>query len=63
MKNESEDKLGIDYETQMRILIASEEDADLIENLKKYCKASKNHPDFDEEKIVDDIHARIFSFL
>jgi hypothetical protein len=44
LKDESEDKLGVDHETQLRILIASEEDAELRENLKEYCKVSKNHP-------------------
>ena len=61
--NEAEDKLGIYYETQLKILIACEEDAEWRENLKEYCKVSANHPDFDEEKIVDDILARNFSFL
>ena len=63
LKNEAEDKLGIDYETQLKILIACEEDAEWRENLKEYWKVSENHPDFDEEKIVDDILARNFSFL
>ena len=63
LKNKAEDKLGIDYETQLKIWIACEDDAELRENLKEYCKVSKNHPDFDEEKIVDDILARNFSFL
>ena len=63
IKEDLKGKLGIDYETQLRILIASEEDAELRENLKEYCSASKNHPDFDEEKLVDDILASNFSFL
>ena len=62
-KNETADKLGVDYETQLRILIASEENAELRENLQEYCKVSKNHPNFDEEKLVDDILARNFAFL
>ena len=62
-KNETADKLGVDYETQLRIRIASEENAELRENLQEYCKVSKNHPYFDEEKLVDDILARNFAFL
>ena len=60
---DAEDKLGIDYETQLKILIASEEDPEVRENLQEYCKVSKNHPDFDEQKIVDDILSRNFSFI
>ena len=63
LKNESKDKLGVDYESQLRILIASEENAELRENLRDYCIASRNHPDFNEEKLVEDILARNFSFL
>ena len=60
---DAEDKLGIDYETQLKILIASEEDPEVRENLQEYCKVSKNHPDFDEQKIADDILNRNFSFI
>ena len=63
LKNEVEGKLGIDFETQLNILIASEEDAELRENLREYCDASKNHPSFNEEKFVDDILSRNCSFL
>ena len=63
MKEELDDKLGTDFETQLRILIASEENAELRENLKEYCSASKNTPDFNEEKLVDDILKKNFSFL
>ena len=63
LKDETEDKLAINYETQLQILIASEENPELRENLKEYCSASKNHPDFDEEKIVEDILSRNFCFI
>ena len=49
------DKLGIDYETQLRILIACEENAELRENLNEYVRVSRNHQDYDEEKLVEDI--------
>ena len=41
----------------------SEENAKLRENLIEYCNKSKNHPDFDEQIIVDDIINSNFSFL
>ena len=41
--------------SQLRILIASEEDAELRENLRD--------PNYNEEKLVDDILARNFAFL
>ena len=62
-KNEKEDKLGINFETQLEILIASEENPELRENLKEYCQKSRKHPDFDEEQIVDDILSKNFSYL
>jgi hypothetical protein len=63
LKNETQEKLGINYETQLNILIASEENAELRENLREYCSASRNHPDFDEEKLVEDILCINFSFI
>ena len=62
LKNDTNSKLGINYETQLDILIASEENAELRENLTQYCKRSRSHPDFDEEKLVDDILAKNFVF-
>ena len=63
LKDESKDRLGMNFETQMNILIASEENPELRENLKEYCRVSRLHPDFDEERIVDDILSRNFSFV
>ena len=63
LKNEIDEKLGINYEMQLNILIASEENAELRENLREYCNNSRNHPDFDDEKLVEDILAKKFSFL
>ena len=63
LKDESEDALGVNYETQLNILIASEENAELRENLTEYCRVSRLHPDFDEERMVDDILSRNFAFL
>ena len=63
LKRDAEDRLGIDFETQLNILIASEEDAELRENFSNYCKASRLKPDFDEERMVDDILSGNFSFL
>ena len=63
LKDEKESKLKMNYETQLEILIASEENAEIRENLTNYCLNSRNHPDFDEEKMVDDILARNFGFL
>ena len=63
LKDESKDRLGMNFETQLNILIASEENPELRENLIEYCRVSRLHPDFDEERIVDDILSRNFSFL
>ena len=63
LKNEAVEKLGINYETQLSILIASEENAELRENLREYCSASRNHPEFDEEKLVEDILSGNFTFI
>ena len=63
LKEESKDKLGIDYETQLRILIACEENAELRENLNEYVRISRNHNEFDEEKLVEDILTKNYSFL
>ena len=62
LKNDANSKLGMNYETQLDILIASEENAELRENLTQYCERSRNHPDFDEEKLVDDILSKNFVF-
>ena len=63
LKNKAKEKLGINYENQLRILIASEENAEMRENLTEYYSMAQKHPNFDEEKIVDDILAHNFSFL
>ena len=63
LKEETEDKLGINYETQLNILIASEENPEIRENIREYCITSRNHPEFDEEKLVDDILSGNFTFL
>ena len=63
LKNDSEDKLGIDYAKQLRILIESEENPELRENLREYYEKSMKHPDFDEERIVNDILCHNYSFL
>ena len=60
LKNDIDDKLGVNYETQLNILIAN---AELRENLREYCISSRNHPDFNEEKLVEDILSRNFSFM
>ena len=63
LKNEVEEKLAINYEMQLRILIASEEDPEVRENLNQYWETSKSHPEYDDEKIVDDILCKKFSFI
>ena len=63
LKNEVKDKLEMNFETQLKILITSEEDAEIRENLKEYYKHAKKNPNFDEEKIIEDILTRNFSFL
>ena len=63
LKDDCEDKLGIDYAKQFRKLIASEENPELRENLREYYETSKEHPDFDEERIVNDILCHNYSVL
>ena len=63
LKEETEDKLGINYETQLNILIASEDNPEVRENMREYCSTSRNHPEFDEEKLVEDILSGKFTFL
>ena len=63
LKNEVEEKLAINYEMQLRILIASEEDPEVRENLNQYWETSKSHPEYDDDKIVDDILCKKFSFI
>ena len=62
-KEEVIKKLDINYETQLRILIASEENIEMRENLREYCQISKSHPIFDEEQLVNDIISNNYSFL
>ena len=63
LKHNSKETLGINFETQLNILIASEENPEMRENLQDYVRTSRLHKDFDEEKIVDDILCKNFSFL
>ena len=63
IQNSDEDKPGINYSSQLKILIMSEENAKLRENLREYCNKSKNHPNFDEKIIADDIINSNFSFF
>ena len=43
--------------------IACEENAELRENLNEYVRISRNHNEFDEEKLVEDILTKNYSFL
>jgi len=61
-KEEVIKKLDINYETQLRILNASEENIEMRENHREYCQISKSHPDFDEEQLVNDIISNNYFF-
>ena len=63
LKNEAEDKLGINFETQLDILITSEQNPELRENLREYCSEARKKSDFDEEKCVEDILCNRFSYI
>ena len=63
LAQDAKDKLATNYEIQLEILIASEVDPEIRENLREYCRLSSANDNFDEEKIVDDILNRNFSFL
>ena len=63
LKDNCKDSLGINFETQLNILIASEDNLEVRDNLIDYCNKSRNHPEFDEETLVDDILSKQFSFL
>ena len=43
--------------------LESEENPELRENLREYYEKSMKHPDFDEERIVNDILCHNYSFL
>ena len=63
IKSEVVDKLDTNYEVQIRILIESEEDLETREMLREYFEKSQDHPSFSEEKFIDDILSKKFSFL
>ena len=63
LKNHTNDKLQPNFEAQLDILIASEENPDLREYLREYCNSSRKHNDFDEEKLVDDILNKQFNYI
>ena len=44
LKNNCKDSLEINFETQLNILIASEDNLEVRDNLIDYCNKSRNHP-------------------
>ena len=63
LKDETKDKLSMDYETQIRILIESENNLDQRENLREYYKDAQKKNDFDEERFVEDLLSNNYVFL
>ena len=57
------DRLDTNYELQIDILIECEEDAESRELIRDYYVKAKNHADFSEEKFIEDILHKTFTFL
>ena len=57
------DRLGTNFEQQVKILIESEENLELREQLYKYYDRASNDTSFSEEKLIEDILQGTFSFL
>ena len=57
------DRLGTNFEQQVKILIESEENLELREQLNEYYDRASNDTSFSEEKLIEDILQGTFSFL
>ena len=57
------DRFGTNCEEQLKILIASEEDLEMREQLREYYDKAKDQESFSEEKFIDDILHGTFTFL
>ena len=57
------DRLGTNFEQQVKILIESEENLELREQLREYYDRASNDTSFSEEKLIEDILQGTFSFL
>ena len=49
------DRLGTNFEQQVKILIESEENLELREQLREYYNRARNYTSFPEEKLIEDI--------
>ena len=56
-------KTSYQLEMQLGILLISEEDPEVRENLNQYWETSKSHPKYDNETIVHNILCKTFSFI
>ena len=57
------DRLGTNFEQQVKILIESEENLELREQLREYYDRASNDTSISEEKLIEDILQGTFSFL
>ena len=57
------DRLGTNFEQQVKILIESEENLELREQLREYYDRASNNTSFSEEKLIEDVLQGTFSFL
>ena len=57
------DRLGTNFEQQVKILIESEENLELREQLREYYDRASNDTSFSEEKLIEDVLQGTFSFL
>ena len=62
LKDDHIDRLGTNFEQQVKILIESEENLELREQLNEYYDRASNDTSFSEEKLIDILQGT-FSFL
>ena len=63
LKESVVDRLGTNFELQIEILIECEEDIESRELIRDYYVKAKGHAEFCEEKFIEDILHKTFTFL
>ena len=63
LKESVVDRLGTNFELQIEILIEYEEDIESRELIRDYYVKAKDHASFSEEKFIEDILHKTFTFL
>lgn len=63
LKDERKDKLEMNFETQIKILIESEDYLEQKEKIRKYYKDAQNKTSFNEEKFIEDLLSKEYMYL